>query len=497
MFNNLNKFNFVRLFNLRKVEKQAIFIIAIIITILINLLLSTVSFKLDLSSGKAYTLSQATKKIIKDIQSPVDIKFYISSDLPTRLMPVKTDVVDLLNEYKKESGNKIRLSIVDPKKDTKVETEAKEQGIPELQFSQLEKDKYAVTTAYFGIVLSYNKKNEVIPQATDIGSLEYNLTSSIYKLSQKQLGKVAILGYEETVQQGDPLQTLRQVLNRQYTVDSYPVSKDIVNKLTNDYKTLFIFGRDQKYEDEVISKIKSYLSHKGTAIFFVDGIDVGDSLTTSQANHNLFSLLSNYGLTIEHNLLLSTSAELVNFGNETINFFTPYPFWVKTNMFDTSSGYFTNVDQLTYPWTSSINIKKKNNNITALVKTSPRSWQQNSNFSLNPQTIPQPAEKDLKQFIVAAQASVKGGGTIIVIPSSRFVQDAYLSRNSSNIEFILNAVNDLASNGALTGIRQRAVNLYPVPDLPDNQKDIFKYSSILLFPIIFIIYGVYRLVKRK
>ncbi len=171
-----------------------------------NWLFSFLSLKLDFSAGKVYTISSSTKKILKSLEKPVEIKFFVSSDLPSRLLPLKRDILDFLSEYQKVSGGKVNLKVLDPTKDNKAKEEAQKEGLPQLQFSQLEQNKYALSNAYLGIVFSYKDKKEIIPQLTDIESLEYNLTATIYKLSKKALPKIGIIGQEERFfQQDDPL----------------------------------------------------------------------------------------------------------------------------------------------------------------------------------------------------------------------------------------------------------------------------------------------------
>ena len=46
--------------------------------------------------------------------------------------------------------------------------------------------KTVETDGYSALQVGYGDKKEVIPQATDIESLEYNLTSAIYKLTKKE-----------------------------------------------------------------------------------------------------------------------------------------------------------------------------------------------------------------------------------------------------------------------------------------------------------------------
>lgn len=464
-----------------------------------NWLVSFLPLRLDFSAGGVYTLSSSTKKILKSLEKPVEIKFFVSSDLPSRLLPLKRDVLDFLNEYQRVGGKKVNLKILDPSKDSKAKEEVQKEGLPQLQFSQLEKNKYALSNAYFGIVFSYQDKKEIIPQVADVESLEYNVTATIYKLSKKELPKIGVIGQEEKFfQQDDSLFTFKRVASQQFDL------RFINNEFDKSYSTLLIFDDNKKsYSQEEIDKIQKYLDEGGKAIFFVDGVWVTDNLLTLPANHNLFSFLEKNGVKLNRNLVLSTSSELVNFGNQMVQFLTTYPFWLKTNIFANKQSYFSNINQLTYPWASSIDlIEKKGGKKTPLVWSTKKSWEQkeatgSAGFMLDPQSIPQPAVKDLKQFILAVKVTNKKKGETVVIPSSRFILERFLGRGSDNIDFVINILNDLASGGVLSGIRQRAVSFYPLPDLPEGQKDIFKYLNILLFPSVFGIFGAVKLLKRR
>jgi ABC-type uncharacterized transport system involved in gliding motility auxiliary subunit len=502
IFSQLKTINLIKILKLEKLESSFIIFLSLAVFVLLNLLLSTFSLRLDLSEGKVYSLSSSTKKILKNLDDLVTIKFFVSSDLPTRLLPLKNDVLDFLNEYKKATG-KISVKVLDPKKDEKALQEAKEIGLPELQFSQLEKDKYAVTNVYFGIVISYTDKKEILPQVTELESLEYNITSSIYKLTKKQLDKIAILGKEQKFNpQEDDLLTFKKIAERQFVLDFIDVSTASATKsIDSSYKTILVFDTNQKeYDSQEIAAIKDYLQDKGKAIFFVDGVWVGEDLNVTEAKHNLFSIIKDYGLQVNQDLVLSTSAELVNFGNQMVQFLTTYPYWLKTNNFNFKTPYFSNINQLTFPWVSSLKVEKKNNlKIEELVKTTKRSWNQQNPTAqvLNPQNIPNPSASDLKEFLITAYAKKENQGEIVVIPSSRFILERFLGRASDNLEFILNLLNNLASGGALSGIRQRSVSLYLLPDLNEAQKDLFRYLNILLLPSLWAVFGAIRLLKRK
>ena len=500
MFKKLKNLSFVKVFKLQGKERQLIFAVAVVLLLLVNYLLSNFSLRWDLSFGRAYTLSGSTKKVLRNLDDIVNIKFFVSSDLPTRLIPLKTDVTDLLSEYSKEGKSKIRMKILDPKKDQIAGKEAQEAGVPELQFSQLEQDKYAVSTAYFGIVLAYGDKKEVLPQVTELESLEYNLTSSIYKLVRKELIKLGMVGLTDSSETGqDNIANLRKILSQQFSLENLNISSQSAAKaIDSSFKTILVFDNNSKvYDENEIKLLQDYMNNNGKIIFFIDGVWVSDNLTTTPADHNLFSLLEKNGVKLEKNLILSASAELVNFGDGQMSLLLAYPFWFKTNNFS-QEAIFSNINQLTYPWASSLTLVNKSGIVSkALVKTSKNSWEQKENFVLNPQTIPPPEEKNLKEYIISADSKNNKDGQITVIPSSRFVLDRYLGASPTNLELVLNLVNDLASDNALSGIRSRAIAFYPLPDLPEQQKDIFKYANILFLPVLFAVYGALRLMRRR
>ncbi len=497
---NLKNINLIKLLKLDEVERQLIFVVTISLFVLINIFLSVVSLRLDLSRGKAYTLAPSTKKLIKHLDKEVTLKLFVSSNLPTKLLPAKTEVTDLLKEYERQ-GKKVKLTVLDPKKDSKAAAEAKEYGIPETPYQQLEKNEFAVTNSVFGIAMITDGKQETIPQITDLESLEYNITSSIYKLTRSELPHVAIIGAEEALDPNqDNLAIVKRILGQQFQVDVIDISSESSAIDVNKYKSILVFGSPGKeYSLIELNAIKSYLNKKGNALFFVDGVWVdAQTLEAQPQKNNLNTLLKDYGITVQNNLVLSLTSEMVNFGNDLQTILASYPLWIKTNIFNPQASYFSNIQQMTLPWTSALQITQKSGyEVKDLIKSTPQSWEQKSNFALNPQQLPEPQAKDIKQFVVGAESKKKDGGHVLVIGSSRFPQNAYLSRGTGNLEFILNILNELASGGALSGIRQRAVNIYPIPEIADSQKDFFTYANILILPIIFALYGAVRLMRRK
>lgn len=482
-----------------KLQKPLMIVLSIFVVILANLLISKLSWRIDASYGKAYTLSSSSKKILKSLPETINITFFVSSDLPTRLKPLKDDVIALLQEYKRD-GKNIRLTTVDPKSSSEAAKSAKDFNIPELQFSQLEQDKYAVTTAYFGIGIASKNNKQSIPQVADINTLEYNITSAIYKLTRTDIPRIGIVNEGPAFGQ-DPYQSLKDALNRQFTVDSLSTATDSA-VLAKSKALLLLDDNTKTYDSAEITALKKYLIAGGNAILFADGVWVNTQTTFDQAvtpaGHGLFGLTRDLGISVDKDLTLSASSEIVNFNSHSGAYLAQYPLWVRTQNVNKKSSYFTGVTQLTFPWVASLElINSKIAQVTPLIETSSQSWTQQPGGSVDPQNIPQPKTNQLKTLLITAEARTAKGGRLLVVPSSRFAQDAYLAQGSDNLAFVINVLNDYASAGALSGIRSRTVNIYPLPDIPASQKDFFKYLNMLLLPALFGVYGMWRLLRRR
>jgi len=475
----------------RPIPQRLLTIIILGLCVVANLLIRQISFRADFSNGRAYSISTPSKKIVKSLPKPVVITFFSSKNIPSTLLVVRQEIDDFLKEYSTQTGGKkITYVLKDPDGDTKAQQELQNYTIPQLQFSQQDQDNFAMQKAYFGVGISYNGKYASLPQVTEIRDLEYNLTSILYKLSMSSLPKVGVLGTPDGLAQ---LQSLVTVSQSQFEIQE-------TASVSAEFKTLIVFGTDAKqYTQDETSQLRQYLKDGGSAVFFVDGVSVNESLIPQDATHGLFGLLRSIGVELNKNLVLSKASELVSFGQErsSLPAVLQYPYWIKTNEFAKQS-VLSNVTVLVFPWSSSVQISK---NSGLLVKSEQQSWIETKDYNLSPQTRSTSSglePKNVKEQTYPLVASgVYGKGKFMVIPSSRFVQDGFLSRTNDNIELVMNALSEYASGGTLSGIRSRSVEYYPLPKFSEPVKNTIKYLQIFLGPAIFTLLGLVVLIRRS
>src|SRR5215203_751577 len=207
--------------------KKRTIIIKLTVTFIILVLINFVSyhkfFRIDFTADKSFTLSNATKNILKNLTEKVTISAYFSTDLPTQLIKSRNDFEDLLTEYKNYSGGHVSFSFVNPNANEAQEKLAQLEGIRPVMVNVSERDQVKQLRAYMGASLQVNNQKEVIPVVQPGESAEYALTTAIKKFTNQRKQKVAFLqGHSEFSSNG--CQQLMQQLAVNYEVEDYTIN---------------------------------------------------------------------------------------------------------------------------------------------------------------------------------------------------------------------------------------------------------------------------------
>jgi len=164
-----------------------IVLIVLGIIVVINVMSMRHFVRADLTENKDFTVSDATKKVLSELDDIITIDAYFSKEVPPYVTNIKSQVNDIFDEYSAYSGGNVSVELVSMPRagdDPELEQKARFLGIPPVQVNILEKDKTEVVTIYFGIVIGYEDRNEIIPVIQNVRTLEYDLTSAIIKVSK-------------------------------------------------------------------------------------------------------------------------------------------------------------------------------------------------------------------------------------------------------------------------------------------------------------------------
>jgi ABC-type uncharacterized transport system involved in gliding motility auxiliary subunit len=169
-------------------------ILVLVLFVALNVIAGGVRLRADLTENNLNTLSPGTRAILKKLDTPVTIRFYLSQSenaLPVDLRPFTTRVADLLEEIRNASGGKIEGQRLDPKPDTDAEDSATLDGIePRMNESG--------QPVYMGLAFTCVDQRVAIPFLNPARErqLEYDIARSI---SQVTSTKKAVVGVMTTL----------------------------------------------------------------------------------------------------------------------------------------------------------------------------------------------------------------------------------------------------------------------------------------------------------
>jgi ABC-2 type transport system permease protein len=121
------------------------------------------SLRVDMTQGKSYSISPATKNVLAQLREPLLIRGYFSQKTHPLLAPLVPQLRDTIVEYQTASRGRIRSEFIDPMEKPELEKEAGEKyGIKAVPFQVADKYQAGLVNSYFNILVSYGDKFEVL-----------------------------------------------------------------------------------------------------------------------------------------------------------------------------------------------------------------------------------------------------------------------------------------------------------------------------------------------
>ena len=154
------------------------FVLFIIFLVLINFVGSNAYLRLDLTKQQSYSLSKASKTIVKNLDEPLSILVFFDKNLPAQYSNVTQYVEDLLEEYKRAANKNFSVSYMDLSKEED-NTLAANYGLRQVQIQEVKNNEVGVKQTYMGLAISYGDAVELIDPVTTSEGFEYRLTSKI------------------------------------------------------------------------------------------------------------------------------------------------------------------------------------------------------------------------------------------------------------------------------------------------------------------------------
>ena len=479
------------------------------ILVIINFFADRFFLRLDFTADQEYTLSNATKDILKSLNAPITISAYFSEDLPPNVAKVKQDFKDMLIEYDNASGGKILYQFINPNKDQETEMEAQQAGVRPIMINVRERDQMKQQRAYLGAVLQYGNSKETIPFIQPGSAMEYALSSSIKKLSVTEKTKIAFLQGN-----GEPslseLPQLNQQLSIMYNVSTVKFS-DTTN-IPSTYKTLVIIAPSDTVNPEYFKQLDDFMLKGGRILVALNRVKGDFSNASGSSVYTGFeNWLKKKGIDVQDEFVLDANAGnvMVRQQNGMFVMNTPvkFPFLpVITNFAD--HPITKGIESVVLPFASPIKISPADStlHVVKLALTSKNTGVEKPPVYFN--VMKEWAKSDFPisslPVAVAVDGKIEGDtySKMVVFGDGDFATNGSGQQaqklEDDNINLMANAIDWLSDDTGLIALRTKGVTSRPIdPNLEAGTKTLLKYLNFLL-PILLILgFGIVRYQFRR
>ena len=476
------------------------------IIVLANLLSKQYFFRWDFTEDKQFTLSNATKDILRSLEDPVTITAYFSENLPVDVAKTRRDFQDLLVEYANISKGMVDYEFVDPNEDPQVEQEAQQNGISPVMINVREKDEVKQQKAYLGAIIKLGEQRDVIPFMQPGTAMEYALSTGIKKLSILDKPSVGIIQGSGAAGPNE-LGQVYQSLSILYNVETINLGTEA--SIADRFKAVAFVRPTDSIPNSDLAKLDDYLSRGGKLFIAMNAVD-GDFSTAqgSQVTTGLEGWLRSKGLIVENSFVVDAKCGSVTVQRRQ-GFFTmqtpvQFPFLPLVNSFVDHPAT-KGLEQVIFTFASPLRYEGDSAAVfTPLVTTSAKAGiiQAPTFFDV---ANKQWTDMDFPMSNLAIGGVLEGNlsgnmpSKIVVITDGDFpISQQGRGQSPEHINLMVNCIDWLSDDTGLIELRTKGIASRPIEDLEDGDRSFYKYLNFFLPLILIIIYGVYRMqVKRN
>lgn len=374
-------------------ESGALLFICAAIVVAVNALSYFMYARKDMTKAEKYTLSAGSGRLVSSIKDgeKIHVDAYVTRGLP-KLDAFVRDLRDLLQQYQDAGHGKFDYTIIEPKTEEE-RKKAEEAGLQKLQRVEGSdtEDKAEVAQGYMGLVFTYKAQREKIPVLSPDNNtgLEFWITNKIRELKDagdKTKHKLGVLtGHDEIKlsepnlvpggggQKGGP--TIQNIINQYFP---FYELKDVDLKngdaeIDESLDGLLITQPGKEITEKELRRIDQFVMRGKSLAVLASAVNIkaGDATMNAKLDtHGLEKLLEGYGIEMHKDVVLEFGRPFrvrvdTLTGPRTMIF--PQVLDVREDarftgdevLLDTSFAAFFRIPQASFPFASSLTLKKE------------------------------------------------------------------------------------------------------------------------------------------
>lgn len=321
-------------------------LIGVLVIVLLNFSASLFFERFDLTSEKRYSLSNASKELVSNLDDIVYVKVYLEGDFPAAYKKLRDETREMLDEFRAYSNGNLDYEFINPAEsgDEKITQEIYQQlhkqGLRPTDLNEKTNDGFSNKLIWPGAIFFYRGKeipvqllksklgsSPVAMVNNSIEGLEYEIANTIYTLTTEKKSRIAFidghgeLNKYETASLATSLAEVYSIDRIKINGELYSLTERTIIDSTKDYvvkpkyDAIIIAKPNEKFTEKDKFIIDQYIMYGGKVVWMIDPVFASmDSLQTSDVTMaipmdlNLDDQLFTYGVRINSNLIQDLQA---------------------------------------------------------------------------------------------------------------------------------------------------------------------------------------------
>ncbi|MBC7866608.1 MAG: gliding motility-associated ABC transporter substrate-binding protein GldG [Gloeobacteraceae cyanobacterium ES-bin-316] len=321
--------------------------IILLLLFVINWAASVWHNRVDFTNEKRFTLSAATKQLLKNIKEPVRVDVFLKGNYPSGFKKLSASTEDLLQEFKEVAGKNLQYNFISPEEkvegtDVSYSDSLLNMGMPFINLtSQVEQGQqqqvvFPVAFVHYADrvapVIIFEKKGFANPDFKDANRitsgelngaealLEYRFADAISKTMQAE---PPVVGY--SIGNGEPApgqyttyDLVENVLRAQYKLFTFNLNAQPF--VPKEFKLLIIAKPTQPFTEEAKLKLDQFVMNGGKVLMFIDrlnaemdSLQIKNEVIAYDRGLELNDLMFKYGVRLNADLVMDLQCDVLPF----------------------------------------------------------------------------------------------------------------------------------------------------------------------------------------
>ena len=296
-----------------KVWKGIVVLVALVV---INLLMSYIVWRWDMTDDKRYSISAPTKALLQDLDAPLTITLLLDGEMNAGFLRLQKATQELVEELGVYAAGGYQL-LGAPEQLT---TNGYGNLEPTVVHERTHKGQTAQTIIYPYAIVQYHDRSQVVTLLKNqrglsgeenlnhsIENLEFAFAEAIRSLTQDTIEKIAFLEGHDELDERD-VYDLTQQLAKYYQIDRGTLGT--VSGVLDNYKAVIIADPQMPFSETDKYILDQYIMQGGRILWVVNGVRFSDDYLASEGytpiialDLNINDMLFRYGVRINHALV--------------------------------------------------------------------------------------------------------------------------------------------------------------------------------------------------